>query len=337
MMTTQNGRRGVATLETTWLDATVYRKYSRHVAAMPGGNVDWETQLLRSLLFVPGSDTRKLAKVGSFGADLVVIDLEDAVADEEKTAARATAHTALPTYGPGQAVCVRVNSRPTGRMEDDVAAVVRPELDALMVPKIEDLETLPAVDAALAEAEAREGMEVGSVRVLALIETARGLVECERILDGAPERTLTAVFGLGDFSTELGIDLTPEATELLYARSRLVVASRAAGLRRPVDGPFLRLQDEEGLLADSARSRGLGFQGRVTVYPPQVRPVQRAYSQMAEEDVASDRRVVAAFDEAIERGVASIRVDGRFVDYPIYDLAQERLRLDAAFRALGTE
>ncbi len=301
-----------------------------------GREIDWGTQLLRSLLFVPGSDTHKLAKVGGFGADLVVIDLEDAVADEEKTAARTTTRGALASFGSDQAVCVRVNSRPTGRMEEDIAAVVCPELDAIMVPKIEDSETLPAVDAALTAAERREGMPTGSVRVLALLETARGIVRCEGILDGAPERTLTAVFGLGDFSTELGIDLTPEATELLYARSRLVIATRAAGLRRPIDGPFLRLQDEDGLMTDSARSRGLGFQGRVTVYPPQVRSVQRAYSQMAEEDVERDRRVVQAFDEAIERGVASIRVDGRFVDYPIYNLAQERLRLDAAFRALET-
>jgi citrate lyase subunit beta/citryl-CoA lyase len=219
-------------------------------------------------------------------------------------------------------------------MEDDIAAVVRPELDAVMVPKIEDLETLPAVDAALAAAEERAGMAPGSVRVLALIETARGIVECERILLEAPARTVTAVFGLGDFSTELGIDLTPEATELLYARSRVVVAARAAGLRRAVDGPYLRLQDEEGLLADSARSRGLGFQGRVTVYPPQVGPVHEAYSAMAEEDVTRDRRVVEAFEEAIARG-ASIRVDGRFVDYPIYDLARERLRLHAAFQGRG--
>ena len=299
------------------------------------GVIDWDSQLLRSLLFVPGSDAVKLGKVGRFGADAIVVDLEDAVADDEKTAARQTTRDAVPTYAPGPAVCVRVNSRPTGRMEDDIAAVVRPELDAIMVPKIEDLETLPAADAALAAAEAREGMAPGSVRVLALIETARGLVECERILLDAPARTVTAVFGLGDFSTELGIDLTQEATELLYARSRIVVAARAAGLRRPVDGPFLRLQDQEGLLADSARSRGLGFQGRVTVYPPQVGPVHQAYSAMAEEDVARDRRVVEAFEEAIGRGVASIRIDGRFVDYPIYNLARERLLLHAAYQQPG--
>lgn len=297
--------------------------------------IDWDSQLLRSLLFVPGSDAVKLGKVGRYGADVIVIDLEDAVADEEKTAARRTTRDAVPTYGAGPAVCVRVNSRPTGRMEDDIAAVVRPELDAIMVPKIEDLETLPAADAALAAAEKREGMAPGSVRVLALIETARGLVECERILLDAPARTVTAVFGLGDFSTELGIDLTPEATELLYARSRIVVAARAAGLRRPVDGPFLRLQDQQGLLADSAQSRGLGFQGRVTVYPPQVGPVHQAYSAMAEEDVVRDRRVVEAFEEAIGRGVASIRIEGRFVDYPIYNLARERLLLHAALHQPG--
>jgi len=299
------------------------------------GVIDWDSQLLRSLLFVPGSDVDKLGKVGRYGADVIVIDLEDAVADEEKTAARQTTRDAVPTYGEGRAVCVRVNSRPTGRMEDDIAAVVRPELHAVMVPKIEDLETLPAVDAALAAAEEREGMEPGSVRVLALIETARGIVQCERILLEAPGRTVTAVFGLGDFSTELGIDLTPEATELLYARSRIVVAARAAGLRRPVDGPYLRLRDEEGLRADSRRSRGLGFQGRVTVYPPQVGPVHEAYSSMDEADVARDRRVVEAFEEAIGRGVASIRIDGRFVDYPIYNLARERLLLHAAFQNPG--
>jgi citrate lyase subunit beta/citryl-CoA lyase len=264
-----------------------------------------------------------------------VIDLEDAVADEEKTAARTMARDAIPSCGTGgAAVTVRVNSRPTGRMEEDLASVVRPELDAIMVPKIEDSETLPAVDAVLAEAERREGLEVGSVRLLALIETARGVVECERILATAPPRTLTAVFGLGDFSTELGIDLTRDAYELHYARSRLVVATRAAGLRKPVDGPWLDLQDEEGLEADSARSRSLGFQGRVTVYPPQVATVQRAYSRLPEEQVESARRVVAAFEEAEQRGVASIRVDGRFVDYPIYNLARERLRLDAAYRDL---
>lgn len=294
--------------------------------------MDWDSQLLRSLLFVPGSDERKLNKVASFGADVVVIDLEDAVADEEKSAARALTREAIPRCGAdGAVVTVRVNSIETGRMEEDVAGVVRPELAAIMVPKVADTETLPALDAVLSEAEREQGMEVGALRVLALIETPRGLVECERILASAPERTHTAVFGLGDFSTELGIDLTRDASELQYARSRLVVATRAAGMVKPIDGPWLDLQDTEGLAADCARSRGLGFQGRVTVYPPQVDTVHHEYSWLPDEEIERARRVVEAFEEAEGRGVASIRVDGRFVDYPIYHLAKERLRLAEAY------
>lgn len=302
--------------------------------------IDWDQQLLRSLLFVPGSDTHKLGKIATLEdtADVVVIDLEDAVADEEKSAARATTHDAVPGCGSGgSAVMVRVNSNSTGRMEDDIEAVVQPALDGIMVPKIEDLDALAAADEAISAAERREGLEPGTIRVMALIETSRGLVDCERILAQAPARTLTAVFGAGDFSTELGVDLTRDAEELLYARSRIVVATRAAGLPKPVDGPWLALDDEEGLVADCARSRGLGFQGRVTVYPPQVNPVLRAYSWLPEEDVKRARRVVEAFEEAEGRGVASIRVDGRFVDYPIYRLAQQRLRLDSAYTALESE
>jgi citrate lyase subunit beta/citryl-CoA lyase len=300
----------------------------------PQDPVDWESQLVRSLLFVPGSDERKLEKVASFGADAVVIDLEDAVADEEKSAARAVTREAIPRAGAaGAVVIVRVNSIATGRMEEDVATVVRPELAGIMVPKLEDAETLPAVDAALADAEREQGIDVGTIRVLALIETPRGLVECERILAGAPARTLTAVFGAGDFTTELGVDLTRDAAELQYARSRLVVATRAAGMTKPIDGPWLALEDLDGLAADCARSRGLGFQGRVTVYPPQVATVHHEYSWLPDEEVQRARRVVEAFEAAEAEGVASIRVDGRFVDYPIYRLALERLRLAGAHEA----
>lgn len=302
--------------------------------------IDWDKQLLRSLLFVPGSDSYKLGKIATLkdAADVVVIDLEDAVADDQKSAARTTTRDAVPACGSGgSAVFVRANSISTGRMEKDIGAVVQPALNGIMIPKIEDPDALAAADQAISAAERREGVEPGAIRILALIETSRGLVDCERILAQAPARTLTTVFGAGDFSTELGVDLTRGAEELLYARSRIVAATRAAGLPKPVDGPWLALDDEEGLVQDCARSRGFGFQGRVTVYPPQVDPVLRAYSWLPQEEVERARRVVEAFEEAETRGVASIQVDGRFVDYPIYRLAQERLRLDAAYSALESE
>jgi citrate lyase subunit beta / citryl-CoA lyase len=292
--------------------------------------VKWDDQLLRSLLFVPGSDTRKLGKVESFGSDAVVIDLEDAVADEEKTAARATTRDAIPTFAEGTVVIVRVNGITTGRLEDDIAAVVCERLDAIMVPKVEDAETLAVADRAIGAAEEAAGIPRGTIRVVPLLETSVGVSRCDAILEGVPERVHTIAFGAGDFTTELGIDLTVDATEVAYARSRLVIAARAAGLAAPIDGPWLRLQDLDGLAVDSRRSRGLGFQGRVVVYPPLLQTVLAAYSALDDAEAARQRKIVEDFEEAESRGVASLRVDGIFVDYPIYRMAKDRiLRYDA--------
>lgn len=294
--------------------------------------IDWSVQTLRSLLFVPGSDRRKLAKVGTFGADAIVLDLEDAVANEEKTAARALVREAISNYAMDTVVAVRVNGPESHRMETDIRSVVCPGLACIMIPKLEDAKTLGQIDDIIADQENQEGMEPGTVRVLALIETAKGLVHSENIAAQAPERLLTLVFGLGDFSTDLGIDLTNDGYELLYARSRVTVAARAAGLPKPIDGPFLDLNDDAGLIADCRRSRHLGFQGRVTVYPPQVDATQHAYSWLSEEEVDQARKVIEAFEESERGGSASIRVDGKFVDYPIYYQALENLKLHEAYQ-----
>jgi citrate lyase subunit beta / citryl-CoA lyase len=292
--------------------------------------VGWEEIPLRSLLFTPGNHPRKLARVGTFGSDASVLDLEDAVAAPEKESARATIRSALATYDPTTLVVVRVNGPDTGRLEADVEAVVCQELAGIMVPKVERPEVLVEVDRLLGGLERARGLEEGRIRLLALIETAKGLVRCEEIASAAPERLYTLIFGLGDFTVDLGIDITPDATELLYARSRVVVAARAAGLPQPLDGPYLDLQNVEGLVADTARSRQLGFQGRIVIYPPHVEPVQLTYSQLSEEELERARRVVEAFESAEAEGSASIQVDGRFVDYPIYRHALHKVRLAEA-------
>ena len=294
--------------------------------------IDWDEQLMRALLFVPGSDERKLGKVTSFGADVIVVDLEDAVADDRKTAARATTRSAIESYSRDQVNTVRVNGIETGRLHDDIAAVVCPNLDAILVPKIEDTDTLAEADRALAEAEQANGMQTGSVRVLAIVETPRGISRCDEILDQAPDRTVTAIFGLGDFSVALGVDLTEGGAELAYARGRVVVAARGAGMVAPIDGPYLDVENADGLLDDSRRQRTLGFQGRVAVYPPQVAVINRAFSELTDEEATRTRRVVEAFEEAESRGVASLRVDGRFVDYPIYYLCRRKLARFDAYR-----
>jgi citrate lyase subunit beta/citryl-CoA lyase len=281
-------------------------------------------QLLRSLLFVPGNDARKLAKAGSLGADLVVIDLEDAVAEAEKTAARETAAGAVGPISAHARVAVRVNGIDTGRLEGDIAAVgAAPGLSAIVVPKVEAVDTLPAVS---------DQLDRGSVGLLALVETPLGITRCEDILASAPPRTITAMLGVADFTAALGVEPTAEGVELLYARQRLIVAARAAGMPGPIDGPYLRLDDPDGLIADSRRSRALGFQGRVALHPRQLDPINRAYSELSDEQLAAAERIVAAFERAEASGVASIRVDGRFVDYPVYELARTKLRRHAAYQ-----
>ena len=280
---------------------------------------------MRALLFAPSTDERKLARVGTFGADAVVIDLEDAVADSEKTRARALARAAIPTYGSGQIVAVRVNGLESGRLEDDIAAIVCPQLAAVLVPKVQDTDTLQITDRALAVAERAHGLELGAIRIVPLIETALGIVRVDEILLTAPARTLTALLGLVDLSAELGIEPTVEGTELLHARGRVIIAARAAGMVSPIDGPYLELGDEAGLIAGCRRSRALGFQGRVAVHPQQVASTQRAYSELSDEAVTAQRRIVDAFERAERSGVAAVQVDGKFVDYPVYQLARRRL------------
>jgi citrate lyase subunit beta / citryl-CoA lyase len=293
------------------------------------GPIDWSEQLLRTVLFVPGNDRRKLAKVGGLGADLTVIDLEDAVAEAEKTAARAIARGAI--AGAGALVAVRVNGVESGRLEADIDAVTAPGLAAIVVPKVEAADALAAAAAALDRAEDAHGLEPATVALVAIIETPLGVARCEEILLGAPARTITAIFGLADFSAALGVELTADGSELFYARGRLIVAARAAGMPAPIDGPYLQVEDSEGLLRDSRRSRGLGFQGRVALHPRQVRPIEQAFSELSAEQVAAARRIVEEFERAESGGVASIRVDGKFVDYPVYHLARSRLRRHQAF------
>jgi citrate lyase subunit beta/citryl-CoA lyase len=287
---------------------------------------------LRTLLFAPGNHPRKLEKVVTFGADVVVLDLEDAVADAEKTAARGLVRDALSRYGDETTAVVRVNGETTGRLEDDMRSVACRSLSGIMVPKVEDPGTLDRVEEILLDVESGLGVDAGSLLLLVIVETAKGIVRCEEIAAAAPSRPVALVFGLGDFSVDIGVDLSREGDELLYARSRLVVAARAAELQAPIDGPYLRISDVEGLEEDCRHSRGLGFQGRVIIYPGQVEPAARAYSELSEEEEARCHAIVEAFEAAETSGSASIQVGGGFVDYPIYERAKRKLLLSEAVR-----
>jgi citrate lyase subunit beta/citryl-CoA lyase len=280
--------------------------------------------LLRSLLFAPGNQPRKLAKVASFGADAIVLDLEDAVAVGEKEAARAAVRAALPTYR-DTLVMARVNGPTTAWFAEDIPAVVVPGVHAILIPKVDDPATLTEADKQVARLETEIGLSPGAIRLLPQIETARGVLRVEEIALSAPERVHTLLFGPVDLAADLGLTVSADGSELLYARSRVVIAARAAGLAQPIDGPYLALHDQAGLEQDSERGCRLGFGGRVVIYPPHVEPVNRIFSALAPEQAARARRIVEAFEAAEAAGSAAIQVDGEFVDYPVYRAAKRRL------------
>ncbi len=292
-----------------------------------GHRIDWAEAPLRSFLFAPGSDQRKLERVATFNADVVVLDLEDAVARDLKGEARERVRLVLPRVARQATVLVRVNGPDTGCMAADLQAIGVRDIDGFVIPKVESPDVLIGVDRQLGSCEQASGLELGGVRVFALIETALGVARCEEIALAAPSRVVTLIFGLVNFASDMGIELSEDGAELFYARSRVAVAARAAGMRPAVDGPFLRLQDNDGLVRDSQRSRQLGFQGRVVVYPPQLEFVQSAYSELTPHDLERNRRIVAAFEEAESLGIASIQVDGQFVDYPAWQMARQKLHL----------
>jgi citrate lyase subunit beta / citryl-CoA lyase len=286
---------------------------------------DWENVTMRAMLFAPADHSRRLQRLGDFGADVVVLDLEDAVADERKDVARSMARAALSMFAGSSLVCVRVNDLSTGRTDADVQAVVCPELDLLMIPKLQEPSDLADFDRLVTGAETRAGIDPGSIRVLGLVESARGLVAVDEIARTAPERLHTLVFGAADFAADMGFDLTGDALEILHARSRIMVAVRAAGLPPALDGPYLQLSDLDGFVADTRRSRQLGFQGRVVIHPSQVEPAQRAYSELSAQDAELAARIVEEFEAAQAAGVSSVRVGDTFVDHPIYARARQKL------------
>ena len=291
--------------------------------------------LIRSLLFCPANEPRKVARLSGSGADAVVLDLEDAVANDEKVAARQSARVALPTLR-NVLRCVRINAFETGLTLEDVESVVCEDLDALLLPKTETVEDMRRLNRLIVRAEAKNGLVPGRVGVIALIETCAGIAAAAEIAASGP-RLITLVLGSGDLGSDLGLptirgDL---GGALAYGRAKIVYDARAAGLPPPVDGPFLMVREQALLEQDCIVSRSLGHRGRVCIHPDQVPVVNRIYGPDPDE-VAFARKVVHAFAEAERVGSASIAVDGVFVDYPIVHKAERIIALADALVARGS-
>lgn len=272
-----------------------------------------------------------MGKALESGADAVILDLEDSVPVAIKAEARAMVAKVIDgaAAGAGPAVFVRTNAAATGMLEDDLAAVVRPGLAAVLMSKVESVDEIRNAAAALERLETTARLRRGAVEIVLQIESALGVYRCYDLVTASP-RVASVSFGSardGDLQTDLGCAWSIEGTELLYARSKVLLDTRAAGKAFPLDGVFSDLNDEAGLMQDSRLSARLGYVGRTLIHPKQIAPVRRAYA-VPEQDVIYYQRVVGEF-EAVEKSgaAAAITVDGRLVDYAMYQRARRVLEL----------
>lgn len=261
----------------------------------------------RAYLFVPAARPERYAKARASGADVIIVDLEDAVAPEAKASAREALAARLDEAAP---LAVRINAAGTPWFEDDLKLCRHPSVAAVMLPKAEGIDAVCTV------------VEATYKDVLPIIESARGLQDMHSIarLPGV----IRLAFGSVDLALDLGIDCAPDGaqTELLAFRSQMVLASRLAGLAAPVDGVSTAIDDLQRLQADTERARRLGFGAKLCIHPKQVVAVQAVFTPTPERlDWA--RRVCEAFASAKGGAVA---VDGQMVDLPVVQRARAVLR-----------
>lgn len=231
---------------------------------------------LRSLLFAPGNHARRVEKALSLDADGVILDLEDAVAIAEKPATRAVVAAALERPRQGL-LYVRVNATDTEFCYGDLVAVVRPGLDGIILPKVESASGLATIDWLLAQLERDCGLPVGSMDLIPIIETARGLQQIDAILS-AGTRVGRVAFGAGDFTLDVNMAWSRSETELSHARSVVVTASRAAGIDAPLDTVWADLTDPDGLQASARTALAYGFQGKMCIHPNQIAVVNGVFT-----------------------------------------------------------
>jgi citrate lyase beta subunit len=282
----------------------------------------------RALLYMPGDDMHKIQKATGLGVDVICMDIEDGVAVNRKAEARTTIVQALQTLDFGRSEkLVRVNKVGSALVEDDLRAVLPGRPDGVVVPKVGAPEQIHWVSARLSEAERAHGWPDGSIVMLALIETALGVVNLKEIAASDP-RLQGLIFGAEDLAGDIGAMRTRAGWEIFYARSAVVTHAAAFGLQA-LDMVFMELKDMEGLRSESLEGARMAYTGKQIIHPNQVNPVQEAYTP-SDEAIAHAKRVVEADQHNQAEGKGAFTLDGKMVDAPVVKAAQRVLERASA-------
>lgn len=287
--------------------------------------------VIRTALFVPGNRPDRIVKAFGTGADVVIIDLEDAVPLSEKESSRTNVREKV-AESVDKMILVRTNALGSAFVDGDLDEAIVEGVNGIILPKVERADDITKINTLLTEVEKNRSLPEGSIRVFPLIESAAGIQHIYDIVSTKtkPARIYTVMFGAADYTLDMGIEMTMGGNELFYARSRIAIACRAAGIAPPVDTPFMiDLRNTEALISDARRAKELGFQGKLVIHPNQVGPCNKIFSPLPEE-IKKAEKVVKAFEEAEAAGMAAIQLEGKFIDYPVVKRSKDILALAAA-------
>jgi len=290
-------------------------------------------KLYRSILFVPGNRSDWIDKAPQYGPDALILDLEDAVPNEDKREARGVVRAGIERlHQRGVPALVRVNGVDTGLAGEDIEAIVTAGLVAVAVPKLERVEEVLKVDAWVELFERKAGLPPRTVEIVAIPETARGIkdayelaVACPRVgnvVGGASARS-------GDITKALGYKWTPAGLETLYMASHILLAARAAGIEYPLAVGSLEVGDAELVRAQLQRAREVGFRGTLAIHPSAI-PIANEIFAPSNEEIEWNKGVLEAMAEAERAGKAAVTYDGMMIDY-----AHVRNALDLLQQAQG--
>lgn len=284
----------------------------------------------RALLFVPGDDRRKIEKAAGLGADSVIMDLEDGVAFSHKEVAREVVTSALREVDFGKSErLIRTNpvSR-SGFFTDDILQTIAAQPDGYVLPKVESAQQIQEVSQLLTEAEYE--YPGSSIHLLAIIETARGIINLREIVMDSGPRLRGLIFGAEDFASDLGAVRTPDGWEVFYARSAVVTHASASSLEA-IDTVYVRYQNIDGLVVEAEQARYMGFSGKLAIHPGQVRPIQEVFTP-SEEEIEQAKRLITEYQAAQAASIGVFVMDGKMVDMPMVRAAE---RVLARARAAG--
>jgi citrate lyase subunit beta/citryl-CoA lyase len=285
------------------------------------------TKLFRTLLFVPGNNPKFLEKAKTLHADIVCFDLEDSVPDSEKDNARRLIKEVLKshysTHPHTFSVYVRTNSPASGKIPDDLKHIIQKGIDGIVIPKVNDTKELKKIETAISTLEKKEKIK-NPISIIPSIESTLGVTNCYNIASFS-KRIVAVVFGVFDLLNDLGIEYTKQPIGAQYARSKIPVDARAAGVAA-IDAIWQELKNVQGLKEDCKIGKSLGYTGKSIIHPDQIDTTHKIFYPTKTE-IAWAHKVCNKYEESIKKRVGATTIDGKMIDEVHYKQAKALLEL----------